>query len=163
MCVPVQRWLERVHAAADRHRRMLQLVLVAHFQPGDQRTPRVHALGVCVSLPARQIAECEWVERVQRRSGCGLLWCSAARIAKLSGAGCWCGCFARGSPSGPQGQGRGRGTGPGTLAAWQAGARRSAPLMRRRVAHRIPSTQKLLTGSPQLKSCSQDPLNSKVA
>ena len=63
MCVPVQRWLERVHAAADRHRRMLQLVLVAHFQPGDQRAPRVHALGVCVSLPARQIAECEWVER----------------------------------------------------------------------------------------------------
>ena len=64
MCVPVQRWLERVHAAADRHRRMLQLVLVAHyFQLGDQRAPRVHALGVCVSLPARQIAECEWVER----------------------------------------------------------------------------------------------------
>ena len=38
MCVPVQRWLERVHAAADRHRRMLQLVLVAHyFQLGETR------------------------------------------------------------------------------------------------------------------------------
>ena len=63
MCVPVQRWLERVHAAADRHRRMLQLVLwLLIFSPGT-RAPRVHGLGVRVSLPARQIAECEWVER----------------------------------------------------------------------------------------------------
>ena len=45
---------------------------------------------------------------MQRRAGCGLLWCSAGRIAKLSGAGCWCGCFARGSPSGP-GPGQGQG------------------------------------------------------
>ena len=34
--------------------------------------------------------------------------------------------------------------------------------MRRRVAYMIPSTQKLLTGSPQLKSCLQDPLNSSL-
>ena len=81
MCVPVQRWLERVHAAADRHRRMLQLVLVAHyFQLGDQRAPRVHALGVCVSLPARQIAECEWVERAaQVRLRPAVVQCSTYR------------------------------------------------------------------------------------
>ena len=81
MCVPVQRWLERVHAAADRHRRMLQLVLVAHyFQLGDQRAPRVHALGVCVSLPARQIAECEWVERAaQVRLRPAVVQCSSYR------------------------------------------------------------------------------------
>ena len=76
MCVPVQRWLE-----TDRHRRMLQLVLVAHyFQLGDQRAPRVHALGVCVSLPARQIAECEWVERAaQVRLRPAVVQCSSYR------------------------------------------------------------------------------------
>jgi len=59
---------------------MLQLVLVAHFQPGDQRAPRFHAFGVCVSLPARKIAECEWVERAaQVRLRPAVVQCSTYR------------------------------------------------------------------------------------
>ena len=158
MCVPVQRWLERVHAAADRHRRMLQLVLVAHFQPGDQRAPRVHALGVCVSLPARQIAECEWVERAaQVRLRPAVVQCSTYRqsqwgwlLVRLFREG-----FTFRSTGPGQGQGnRARdigsmaGRGPPERTVDASPSCLQDPL-NSKVAYRIPSTQKLLTGSPR--------------